>query len=227
MTQKLVFQDVSKVFRQGDNKIAALSDVDLTIGAGEFAAVVGPSGSGKSTFLSIAGGLLQPSSGNIRIDGRSILDLSDKKMTEMRLHQIGFIFQGSNLIPYLTVEEQLLFISNLAGESKKQASSKAEQLLTHLGLAERRAHYPEKLSGGERQRVVIARAMMNEPNLILADEPTASLDSERGKAVVQMMADEVKSRNIATIMVTHDERMLSYCDSVYYMEDGRVTSQAA
>lgn len=227
MAKKLIFNDVTKMFKQGDKNITALNRVNLSVEAGEFAAVVGPSGSGKSTFLSIAGGLLKPSSGDLRINGQPILNIPEKKMTDMRLHQIGFIFQGSNLIPYLTVIEQLLFVSKLAGESKKASLKKAKQLLEHLGLSHRSTQYPGKLSGGERQRVVIARAMMNEPDLILADEPTASLDSERGRTVVEMMAYEVKSRNIATVMVTHDERMLDYCDTVYYMEDGKLRKKAA
>lgn len=222
---KLIFDHVSKEFGDGDTSVKVLDEVSLSVKAGEFVAVVGPSGSGKSTFLSIAGALLSPTSGRILIGGQEINQLSDKQMNAVRLDRIGFIFQSSNLIPYLTVRDQLLLIPKLSGKAKRDSEKRADDLLERLGLSHRKHHYPESLSGGERQRVAIARAWMNDPEIILADEPTASLDSERGRTVVQMLADEVKLRQKAAVMVTHDHRMLDLCDRIVYIEDGKLSEQ--
>ena len=156
--------------------------------AGEFVAIVGPSGSGKSTFLSIAGALLSPSKGRLLLNDEDITTLSPKELTRVRLEKIGFVFQSSNLVPYLTVRDQLLLLSELIGRRDKKIVKKADELLSHLGLGHRAGHLPEELSGGERQRVAIARSLMNDPEIILADEPTASLDSKRGRDVVEMLA---------------------------------------
>lgn len=225
MSNKLVLEHVSKEFGDGDTSVKVLNDVSLQVKAGEFVAVVGPSGSGKSTFLSIAGALLSPTKGRIIIGDKEVGKQSSKQMNEIRLDNIGFIFQSSNLIPYLTVRDQLLLIPKLAGKPKRMSEERADDLLKRLGLAHRSDSYPESLSGGERQRVAIARAWMNDPELILADEPTASLDSERGRSVVQMLADEVKLRQKAAVMVTHDKRMLDLCDRVVYIEDGKLSEQ--
>ncbi|MFC7392191.1 ABC transporter ATP-binding protein [Scopulibacillus cellulosilyticus] len=223
MDNKLVLDNISKVFGDGDTSVKVLEEVSLQVKAGEFVAVVGPSGSGKSTFLSIAGALLSPTSGRIILDDLEINGLPEKKMNQIRLEKIGFVFQSSNLIPYLTVRDQLLLIPELSGNRNKKTVKRADDLLERLGLAHRENNYPESLSGGERQRVAIARAWMNDPEIILADEPTASLDSERGRSVVQMLADEVKLREKAAVMVTHDKRMLDLCDRVVYIEDGRLS----
>jgi putative ABC transport system ATP-binding protein len=223
MSTKLLLENINKIYGDGDTAVKVLDSVSLQVKAGEFVAVVGPSGSGKSTFLSIAGALLSPTSGRVVLGDQEINTLSPKKMNQIRLEKIGFVFQSSNLIPYLTVYDQLLLISELAGKRNKTAKQRANNLLNQLGLSHRRNHYPENLSGGERQRVAIARAWMNDPEIILADEPTASLDSERGKTVVQMLADEVHSREKAAIMVTHDKRMLELCDRVVYIEDGKLS----
>jgi putative ABC transport system ATP-binding protein len=222
MGDKLLFENVSKVYGEGDNKVKALDDISLNVRAGEFVAIVGPSGSGKSTFLSIAGALLSPSKGRLLLNGEDITTLSPKELTRVRLEKIGFVFQSSNLVPYLSVRDQLLLLSELIGKRDKTTVKKADELLSHLGLGHRAGHLPEELSGGERQRVAIARSMMNDPEIILADEPTASLDSKRGRDVVEMLAHEVKSRNKAAIMVTHDERMLDLCDRVVNITDGKV-----
>lgn len=222
MDHKLVLDQVSKEFGDGDTSVKVLDDVSLQVRAGEFVALVGPSGSGKSTFLSIAGALLSPTNGRIMIGNKEVGKLSPKQMSKIRLDNIGFIFQSSNLIPYLTVRDQLLLIPKLAGKSRRKSEERADDLLKRLGLTHRMDHYPESLSGGERQRVAIARAWMNDPELILADEPTASLDSERGRTVVQMLADEVKLRQKAAVMVTHDKRMLDLCDRIVYIEDGKL-----
>ncbi|KOR75914.1 ABC transporter ATP-binding protein [Paenibacillus solani] len=226
MTQsKLLLDQVSKEFGDGDTSVKVLDHISLDIKSGEFVAVVGPSGSGKSTFLSIAGALLSPSKGRIWMYDQEITKLSAKKMNQLRLSHIGFIFQSSNLIPYLTVRDQLLLMAKLAGQHGQEPKQRADDLLHRLGLSHRKSHYPESLSGGERQRVAIARAWMSDPELILADEPTASLDSERGRTVVQMLADEVKLRQKAAVMVTHDQRMLDLCDRIVYIEDGKLSEQ--
>ncbi|MHC5251482.1 ABC transporter ATP-binding protein [Listeria kieliensis] len=221
-TTKLSFKDVTKFYHDGETTIEVLRNVNLEVEQGEFVAIVGPSGSGKSTFLSIAGALLTPSSGQVFVDAKEVTNLSKKKLTETRLQEIGFIFQGANLVPYLTVLDQLLVIPVLNGE-RKAGKKRALGLLEELGLTHRKNQYPDRLSGGERQRVAIARALMNDPEVILADEPTASLDSERGRKVVEMIAREVKRENKAAVMVTHDERVLDLCDRVVRIEDGRLT----
>ncbi|MEH7400986.1 ABC transporter ATP-binding protein [Gottfriedia acidiceleris] len=226
MSNKLVLDNISKTYNDGDSLATTVLDqVSIQVKAGELVAVVGPSGSGKSTFLSIAGALLSPTNGKILIDDIEISNLPANKLNEFRLSKIGFIFQMSNLIPYLTVKDQLLLIAELAGIKNKIAEKKANELLEQLGLSKRMRNYPENLSGGERQRVAIARALMNDPEVIFADEPTASLDSERGRAVVEMLSKEVKQRQKAAIMVTHDKRMLDLCDRVVYIENGKLTEQ--
>lgn len=225
--EKLVLESVSKSFGDGENAVDVLNDLSLRVKEGELVAIVGPSGSGKSTFLSIAGALLSPSSGRVIIDGDEINNMSSAQMNSIRLKKIGFIFQSANLIPYLTVRDQLLLVTELEGNRNKEAKKRADDLLEKLGLAHRKHHYPESLSGGERQRVAIARAWMNNPEIIFADEPTASLDSERGRAVVQMLADEVKLRGKAAVMVTHDQRMLDLCDRVVWMEDGKLAESTS
>lgn len=197
-----------------------MKNVSLEVAQGEFVAIVGPSGAGKSTFLSIAGALLSPTEGEIAIGGKVLNDLTSKDLTKVRLDKVGFIFQGANLIPYLNVRDQLLVIAELSGDKGRVAKEKADELLKELGLTARENNYPESLSGGEKQRVAIARALMNDPDIILADEPTASLDASRGHKVVQMIADEVKRKNKAAIMVTHDERVLDLVDRVIRIEDG-------
>jgi putative ABC transport system ATP-binding protein len=220
--KKLVLENISKVYGEGDGKVTALDCVSLEVQAGEFVGVVGPSGSGKSTFLSVAGALLSPSSGTMLLNGQDITKLSSKELTKVRLKQIGFVFQSSNLVPYLTVRDQLLFVSRLAGSIEKEAEQRAQELLSSLDMAGRQFNYPNQLSGGQRQRVAIARAFMNDPQLILADEPTASLDSKHGRAVAEMLAREVRERGKAAIMVTHDDRVLDLCDRIVTIRDGKV-----
>ncbi|EFR86643.1 ABC transporter ATP-binding protein [Listeria marthii] len=216
----LMMKNISKNYQDGEQVIEVLKNVSLEVAQGEFVAIVGPSGAGKSTFLSIAGALLSPTEGEIAIGGKTLNNLTSKDLTKVRLDKIGFIFQGANLIPYLNVRDQLLVIAELSGEKGRVAKEKADKLLQELGLTARQNNYPESLSGGEKQRVAIARALMNDPDIILADEPTASLDANRGHKVVQMIADEVKRKNKAAIMVTHDERVLDLVDRVIRIEDG-------
>ncbi|MBO0588010.1 ABC transporter ATP-binding protein [Sporosarcina sp. E16_8] len=218
----LILEHVQKSFGDGDSSITILKDISLTIKRGEFIAIVGPSGSGKSTLLSIIGALLSPSSGKVIVDQKDIAEYKPSKLSSVRKDKIGFIFQSSHLIPYLNVKDQLMLICDISRANKKEYEKKATDLISHLGLSHRLKTYPNKLSGGEKQRVAIARAFMNDPDIVLADEPTASLDSERGKQVVEMISNEVKSRNKAAIMVTHDERILHLCDRVLRIEDGQI-----
>lgn len=220
-------ENVTKRYKEGDSEFIALNRVSLSVEPGEFAAVIGPSGSGKSTFLSIAGALLRASEGKVAIEGKDITGMSAKELAKVRLNQIGFILQTSNLVPYLNVLDQLLVVKKMAGSVTKKDRIFAKELLTDLGLGQKLDKFPEQLSGGERQRTAIARAFMNQPNVILADEPTASLDSGRGHEVVKLIAKEVSARNKAAIMVTHDERMLEYCDTIYHMEDGCLGKKVA
>lgn len=221
----LELSNVTKVYQEGEFSTTALQNLSLSVELGEFIAIVGPSGSGKSTFLSIAGALLQPSSGEVTINGVNLASMSEKKLSDVRLSQIGFILQTSNLLPYLTVLEQLLVVKKMAGTITPEDRQFAKELLDDIGLSKKLNKYPHQLSGGERQRTAIARAFINDPGIILADEPTANLDTERAHEVVALIAKEVKSRNKAAIMVTHDERMLPYCDRVYRIEDGLLTEE--
>ncbi|AEB30567.1 putative hemin import ATP-binding protein [Carnobacterium sp. 17-4] len=213
-------KNVTKRYQDSESETIALNQVSMTVDKGEFVAIIGPSGSGKSTFLAIAGALLKPSEGEVFIKDRAISSLNEKELAQVRLEQIGFILQTSNLIPYLTVLDQLLVVVKMKGSITEDMKKIARELLADLGLDNKFGKFPDKLSGGERQRVAIARSFMNDPDVILADEPTANLDTARAHEVVQLIAKEVKSRNKAAIMVTHDERMLKYCDRVYRIEDG-------
>lgn len=218
----LSMKNIVKNFQDGMNNRTILSNLDLSVNEGEFIAVVGPSGTGKSTFLSIAGGLLSPDSGTVSIRNENISSLSQKKLTEIRRNKIGFIFQSHQLLPYLTVEEQLDLVAKTSGDTKKK---EVDELLTDLGLLECRKRYPKKLSGGEKQRTAIARAFINHPELILADEPTASLDAERGYQVVEMIQKEVKKYKKAGVIVTHDERVLDLVDKIYDLKDGKLVER--
>ncbi|HWO54490.1 MAG TPA: ABC transporter ATP-binding protein [Paenibacillus cookii] len=220
MRHRLILDDITHTYEDGGTQRTVLDHLSLHVSEGEFVAVMGPSGSGKSTFLSIAGALLEPTSGAVLLDGESITGKEKKALPDMRLNKIGFIFQSANLIPYLKVEEQLMLVAKLGDMNKAKAKERIRELLHKLGLNHRKNAYPDKLSGGERQRVAIARALMNDPAVLLADEPTASLDASRGMDVVRMIAEEAKGRGKSAIMVTHDERVLPLCDRVFYLENG-------
>ncbi|WP_368790634.1 ABC transporter ATP-binding protein [Companilactobacillus farciminis] len=214
----LELKNIIKNYPDGQNINEVLKDVSFQVNHGEFAAIVGPSGAGKSTLLTIMGALLTPTSGQILLNGQDISQLSKKKQTEIRLNQIGFIFQNSDLIPYLKIKDQLQFIQKIS--SKKPVD--AIEILDKLGLRSRLNSYPNVLSGGEKQRVAIARAFINQPDLILADEPTASLDSKRGHEVVSIIQQTVHQENKAAVMVTHDERVLDLVDTIWEIEDGKL-----
>ncbi|RUL53534.1 MULTISPECIES: ABC transporter ATP-binding protein [Lysinibacillus] len=222
----LVLKNVTKSFKEGDTMVDALKNVSLTVEPGDFIAIIGPSGSGKSTLLSIAGALLQPSKGEVLVNGTDIGKMKEKELSSFRLTDIGFILQTSNLIPYLNVLDQLLLVCKMKGKVTSKEIDLAKTLLNNLGLGGKLTKFPNELSGGERQRVAIARAFVNNSNIILADEPTASLDSNRAFEVVKQIKKEVKDRNKAAVMVTHDERMLEFCDKVYRMADGMLTLES-
>jgi len=223
MTTKLLMENINVAFGEGDKKTTVLDNINLSIDAGEFVAITGPSGSGKSTLLSVAGTLLTPSRGKLLLNGQDLSKLPSKQSTDMRLHQIGFIFQSAHLIPYLRVKDQLLYIGKLSKTPKQKAKKQADELLNMLGLSHRKEYYPVNLSGGERQRVAIARAWMNDPELLLADEPTASLDAARGREVVETLASQVKQQQKAAVMVTHDTRLFDLCDRVITLSDGKIS----
>ena len=218
---------ITKKYQDGDQENTVLDDISLEVKQGEFIAIVGPSGSGKSTLLSIAGALLSETSGEVMIGSTRVSEKNRKLWTKIRSEQIGFIFQNHQLMPFLTVEEQLKLVSDFSKKNQKKAEilvrkKLADELLEDLGLGELKKKYPAKMSGGEKQRVAIARAFMNNPDVILADEPTASLDGKRGRQVVEMIRKEVKKHKKAAIMVTHDERVLDMVDVVYRLENGKL-----
>ena len=222
MRNRLVLQGITQTFDDGGSQRTILDQLDLQVAEGELVAVMGPSGSGKSTFLSIAGALLEPTGGEVLLDGTSIMGKNKTDISDVRLRQLGFIFQSANLIPYLKVEEQLMVVAKLAGMDKNKAERRAGDLLKTVGLSHRRKAYTDKLSGGERQRVAIARALMNDPAVLLADEPTASLDAERGLDIVSTIARFVKEQGKSAVMVTHDERILPLCSRVLFLEKGKL-----
>jgi putative ABC transport system ATP-binding protein len=213
---------VDVTHRYGD--VAALSEVSLTVARGELVALVGPSGSGKSTLLAIAGALLTPTSGRVIINGTEVSGASEKERTLVRRNDLGFIFQTSNLLGFLDVADNVLAPEVLRSKGRAQARKEADALLVELGLENKLRARTDALSGGERQRVGIARALIGQPSLVLADEPTASLDGPRGRAVVELLRDEVHQRRVGAVLVTHDERVLDLVDRVVRIEDGRILS---
>ncbi|WP_417629496.1 ABC transporter ATP-binding protein [Enterococcus faecalis] len=221
MANVLEMKNIYKKYGEKHTEVIALKELSFAVQPGEFVAVIGPSGSGKSTFLTIATGLQAPTSGEVIVGGQSLNKLTKKQRLAQRFQKIGFILQSSNLVPFLTVEDQFHLIEKV-DKSRKNSELK-EQLLETLGLKELRNSYPRDLSGGERQRVAIACALYHEPDVILADEPTASLDTEKAFDVVQLLAKEAKEKDKGIIMVTHDERLLKYCDRVVRIRDGELT----
>lgn len=217
------FINVDKKFLDGDTTIEALKPTNFSVERGKFVAVIGPSGSGKSTFLTLAGGLQAPTSGEVRINNQPFSLEDEKKRSSIRFSEIGFILQASNLVPFLTVEKQLYLVDKV--NKVKSNHEKINHLLEELQVSKLKNKYPDEISGGERQRVAIARSLYNNPSVILADEPTASLDSDRAFEVVKILARETKEKNKATIMVTHDQRLLESCDAVYVMNDGILTEK--
>lgn len=220
----LALTQVSKTFRRGSETIHVLKKTDFSIKSGEFVAVIGPSGSGKSTFLTIAGGLQNPSAGKVVINGIDITGMNVAELSRVRFDHVGFILQASSLVPFLTVDQQLELHDRVA--RVRVDTDKRDELFRSLGITKLRKKYPADLSGGERQRVAIAKILYSNPSLILADEPTASLDTKKAFEVVELLARETRERGKATIMVTHDERLTDICDRVYEMHDGTLKQRS-
>jgi len=214
---------LSRIYGSGTTLVAAVTNVNLSVFRGEILLVMGPSGSGKTTLLSLIGGLLRPTSGTIRFGGHDLTSMSESERARLRRDNIGFVFQDFNLLSALTARENVEVALNLAGITGKRAVVRAELLLDQLGLSERAGFIPAKLSGGEKQRVAIARALANDPLLILADEPTANLDSYHGLAVVHRLAEIAQDEQRTVIIVSHDERLKEIATRVMWMEDGQLS----
>ena len=216
-------QQIKKSYADGNQMRDVICDLNLTVEPQEFVAILGPSGSGKSTLLSIAGLLLSSDSGQVIIGGQNLTNLKQSEWTRKRLELLGFIFQDHQLLPYMKIGDQLEVVAKLKGE--KDASKRKEEvkgLLAELGIENCYGQYPNQMSGGQKQRAAIARSFIGNPQLILADEPTASLDPERGKEIAQLIQREVKSKHKSAIMVTHDRSVLEYVDTVYEMKKGKL-----
>lgn len=218
----LEVKDLVKTFALDGTTINAVDHVSFQVKLGEFVALVGPSGSGKTTMLSVLAALLAPTSGQVLIDGQDLARMNEKQRVKLRREKIGFTFQSNNLIPFLTAQENVEFMLRLNGKADKQGRVRSEDILTRLGLSERLHSLPAQLSGGQQQRVAIARALIHNPAVVLADEPTASLDTERAYQVVETFAHLIHENNRAGIIVTHDLRMCQYVDRVLQMQDGKL-----
>jgi putative ABC transport system ATP-binding protein len=223
--QALETKSVVKTYQSDFGTIYAVADVSLRVANGEFVALVGPSGSGKTTMLSILAALLKPTSGQILLDGQDVSDMSDIERVAMRREKIGFTFQANNLVPYLNAVENVELMLRLNNKLDKAGKLRARELLARLGLEERLYNLPGQMSGGQQQRVAIARALIHNPSLVLADEPTASLDTERAYQVVETFAGLIHEQNRAGIMVTHDLRMCEFVDRVLLMQDGKLVRE--
>ncbi|MDO4916234.1 MAG: ABC transporter ATP-binding protein [Rothia sp. (in: high G+C Gram-positive bacteria)] len=220
MNPALELTDITVTYRDGESHITALDNVSISVEPGKFVAIVGPSGSGKSTLLAVAGALTTPASGQVVIAGEDITKYDDSNLARIRRDHIGFVFQSSGSLPSaLTAEEQLNLAAKVAG---KWGRHTGKELLEKVGMTHRAKHRPGSLSGGERQRVGIARALVGDPQVLLVDEPTAALDRNRSQEIVALLAQECHNFHVAGIMVTHDHDVLSHCDSVYEMVDGRL-----
>ena len=217
----LVVKDISKTFGEKSSKTEVLKDINFEVKDGEFIILNGASGSGKTTLLTILGGLLSQTSGDVVYEGKSLFERHTNK-AHLRLNDIGFIFQDSHLVPYLKVLDQLTLIGKEAGMSSKEAQARAKELLKKIGLEEQLNSYPHMLSGGQQQRVAIMRALMNHPKIVLADEPTASLDASRAQEVVEMIRKQIKANQMIGIMITHDESLFKYADRIIELYDGKI-----
>ena len=224
--EALKITGLSKIFGSGRLEVRALEDVSLSIAAGDLVALMGPSGSGKTTLLLCVSLILEPTAGTVVFDGDTIYQdgWTGFDVRRLRREKIGFIFQSANLIPFLTARENVLFPQDLVGVKGEAAEMRAHELLEYMEVAERADYLPPLLSGGEQQRVAIARALANRPRLILADEPTASLDTARGKRVMDLLKKVARENQTAVIAVTHDARMIEGFDRVYHLKDGRLNN---
>ncbi len=213
--------DVTKVYQLGAEQVHALRGISLDVRRGEYLSILGPSGSGKSTFFNMVGGLDRPSAGSVSIDGCNLQELNQKQLAWIRCHKMGYIFQSFNLIQTMTAVENVALPRIFAGESPAKARAAAAEILDLVGLGHRLTHLPAQVSGGQQQRIAIARALVNRPGIVLADEPTGNLDLHTGEEIIQLLADMKKQLGITVITATHDMKMLSASDTVVWIKDGR------
>ena len=222
MANALEAKTITKIYKSDIGTIKAVDEVSLNVANGEFVALVGPSGSGKTTMLAMLAALLRPTEGSVMIDGEELSKMGEQKRARFRREKIGFTFQANNLVPYLTALENVELMLRLNGRYDRVGRERARELLARLGLGERLNNLPRQLSGGQQQRVAIARALIHTPTLVLVDEPTASLDTERAHQVVKTFANLIHEQKRAGIMVTHDLRMTQYADRIIQMRDGKL-----
>lgn len=216
-------RNVKRLYQVGGEQVWALNGVDLDISRGEYLSIMGPSGSGKSTLFNMVGGLDKPTEGHVTIDGADIGALDREQVAYLRCHKIGFIFQTFNLVEVMTAQENVMLPMIFANVPEKEAEEKAMALLARVGLDNRRDHRPEELSGGQQQRVAIARALANDPDIVLADEPTGNLDLKTGEEIIQMLEALKDELGVTVISATHDHKMLAASDRVVYLNDGKIT----
>ena len=222
MQNIIEIKDLVKIFKDSAQEVCAVNHVSLNINAGEFTAIVGPSGSGKTTLLNLIGGLDTPTSGSLYVEGKDISLLKERAMTAFRLHHIGFVFQAYNLIPVLTAKENVAFVMELQGRKKEEINKRTTELLEAVGLGDRMNSRPAKLSGGQQQRVAVARALASKPKFVLADEPTANLDSKSAENLLDIMEKLNRQEGVTFVFSTHDPRIVAKARRVITLEDGKV-----
>jgi len=224
MNKVIEITDLHKIYKEAEIEVHAVNGINLSFNEGEFTAIVGPSGSGKTTLLNMLGGLDSPTSGDILIGGEKLSGLKSSDLIDFRLKNIGFVFQAYNLIPVLTAKENVEFIMQLQGKTKNERNKRSAELLTAVGLGDRMNSRPNKLSGGQQQRVAVARALASKPKFVLADEPTANLDSKSTENLLDIMEKLNKDENITFIFSTHDQRVVKKARRVITVEDGKIIS---
>ena len=217
-------KDLVKIYNSSEVQVKAVNGITIDFEEGEFTAVVGPSGSGKTTFLNMLGGLDRPTSGSVNIGGTDVWSLSSRKLIDFRMNNIGFVFQSYNLIPVLTAGENVEFIMHLQGRSKKEREQRTKDLLESVGIGDRIKSRPSKLSGGQQQRVAVARALASKPEFILADEPTANLDSHATTSLLELMSEMNRKYKTTFIFATHDQRVMDKARRIVTIEDGKILS---
>lgn len=225
MGAMIQIRELTKTYGSGSAQVHALNGVSLDVNSGELLVLMGPSGSGKTTLISIIGCILRASAGSVQVGGREIVGLREAELPRIRLDNFGFIFQGFNLFPALTVQENVEIALDLKGVQGAKARGRALDLLAQVGLSGKAREFPANLSGGQKQRVAIARALAGDPPVLLADEPTAALDSQSGRTVLEILHRLAKERNRAVVVVTHDPRVLNYADRIVRIEDGRIAGE--
>ncbi len=223
MSNVIKIENLHKTYGQGATEVSALKGINMAFEANSYVAILGPSGSGKTTLLSCLGGILKPSSGKIKVDGTEVGTIKQKELAYYRRQKIGFVFQSFNLVNSLSALENVEVALKIAGKKSSESFKRANDLLEQVGLKNRINHRPSELSGGEKQRVSIARALANDPKVILADEPTANLDTATAKKVIRLLEDLARHHDKTVIVVTHDERMIDHVDKVYHLTDGKIS----